>query len=234
MTALISRAELHEEITAGTATVVETLGPSYYESGHLPGAINIPHTQVRELAPTLLPDKDAAIVTYCSNTACGNSEAVAGELTALGYSNVRKYAEGKQDWTEAGLPVSRRAGWPAPPRADVRVAGGPSRRPAGDDRRPTLHPGAAASRAAPFGAARNYHHATIVTSYQIFTQPRLDPSYRDGELIRSDSSPAERLDDNLTLCAASDGTVIQPAGRRSAGGLAKGDRCRSASSAISG
>lgn len=105
MTALITREELRKEIGVGAVTVVETLGPVYYESGHLPGAINIPHTQVRELVGSLLPDKDASIVTYCSNTACRNSEITASELIALGYSNVRKYAEGKQDWMEAGLPV---------------------------------------------------------------------------------------------------------------------------------
>jgi rhodanese-related sulfurtransferase len=105
MSDLITREELREEVAAGTVVVVETLGPEYYERSHLPGAINIPHTQVRELAPRLLPDKQAAIVTYCSNTACGNSEAAANELVALGYGNVRKYAEGKQDWTDAGLPV---------------------------------------------------------------------------------------------------------------------------------
>src|SRR5947209_8770599 len=106
MSALITRDQLRAEINAGTVTVVETLGPAYYESGHLPGAINIPHTQVRELAGSLLPDKDAAIVTYCSNTACRDSEIAANQLIALGYSNVRKYAEGKQDWTEAGLALS--------------------------------------------------------------------------------------------------------------------------------
>ncbi|MGI9098505.1 MAG: rhodanese-like domain-containing protein [Solirubrobacteraceae bacterium] len=105
MSVLITRDELRDEIAAGTVIVVETLGPTYYESAHLPGAINIPHTQVRDLAPTLLPDKQAAIVTYCSNAACGNSESAAIELISLGYDNVRKYAEGKQDWTEAGLPV---------------------------------------------------------------------------------------------------------------------------------
>jgi rhodanese-related sulfurtransferase len=105
MSAVITRDELREEIAAGTVVVVETLGPSYYESAHLPGAINIPHTQVSELAPSLLPDKQAAIVTYCSNTACRNSEIALNELVSLGYTNVRKYAEGKQDWTEAGLPV---------------------------------------------------------------------------------------------------------------------------------
>lgn len=105
MPALITREELRKEIAAGTVTVIETLGPVYYESGHLPSAINIPHTQVRELAGSLLPDKEASIVTYCSNTACRNSEIAASELIGLGYSNVRKYAEGKQDWTQAGLPV---------------------------------------------------------------------------------------------------------------------------------
>lgn len=105
MTALITRDELQQEIAAGTVIVVETLGSAYYEDAHLPGAINIPHTQVRELAPSLLRDRDAAIVTYCSNTACQNSEVAARQLAALGYGNVRKYAEGKQDWREAGLPV---------------------------------------------------------------------------------------------------------------------------------
>jgi rhodanese-related sulfurtransferase len=105
MPALITRDQLRAEIAAGTVTVVETLGPLYYESAHLPGAINIPHTHVSALATSLLPDKDAPIVTYCSNTACRNSEIAANELVALGYINVRKYAEGKQDWTEAGLPL---------------------------------------------------------------------------------------------------------------------------------
>ena len=56
-------------------------------------------------AAGLLPDRDASIVTYCSNTACGNSGHVASALTKLGYSNVRKYAAGIQDWVEAGLPT---------------------------------------------------------------------------------------------------------------------------------
>ena len=56
-------------------------------------------------ATRLLPDKSAAIVTYCSNAACPNSGQVAAKLSALGYTNVRKYREGIEDWVEAGLPV---------------------------------------------------------------------------------------------------------------------------------
>jgi rhodanese-related sulfurtransferase len=109
----ITRTELQARIEQGDVTVVETLGPQHYEAAHLPGAINIPHTEVARLAPGLLPDKDATIVTYCSNTACQNSQAAAVQLLTMGYRDVRKYAEGKQDWSEAGLPLERGASVPA-------------------------------------------------------------------------------------------------------------------------
>lgn len=53
----------------------------------------------------MLPDKSAAIAVYCSNPACPNSQSVAAKLTALGYTNVRKYREGIEDWVAAGLPT---------------------------------------------------------------------------------------------------------------------------------
>ena len=44
--------------------VVETLAPERYREAHIPGALNIPPEQIKELAPQLLPDKDAEIITY--------------------------------------------------------------------------------------------------------------------------------------------------------------------------
>ncbi|WP_067687055.1 rhodanese-like domain-containing protein [Nocardia jejuensis] len=105
MTTLITRDELEREIAAGTVTVLDTLGGAYYARAHLPGAIELVEHDVETRAPHLLPDLDAPVVTYCSNPACGNSQAVATKLEALGYTNVRKYREGIQDWSEAGLTV---------------------------------------------------------------------------------------------------------------------------------
>jgi len=48
--------------------VVETLAPERYREAHIPGALNIPPEQIKELAPQLLPNKDAEIVTYCIET----------------------------------------------------------------------------------------------------------------------------------------------------------------------
>ena len=47
--------------------VVETLAPERYREAHIPGALNIPPERIKELAPQVLPDKDAEIITYCTN-----------------------------------------------------------------------------------------------------------------------------------------------------------------------
>lgn len=103
----ISREELHRRLTIGDPlTLVEALGPAYFEDAHLPGAVNIPPDQVDRLAPVLLPDAGARIVVYCSGT-CHNSEIAAQLLVELGYSDVQVYLGGKEDWVEHGLPVVR-------------------------------------------------------------------------------------------------------------------------------
>jgi len=103
VTALITREELRAAIGAGSVIVVDALGGEYYAKQHLPGAIPLVEAEVDEKAASLLPDRDAAIVTYCSNPACPNSQRVADRLTALGYTNVRKYREGIEDWVAARL-----------------------------------------------------------------------------------------------------------------------------------
>lgn len=105
MTALISRDELRAAIDEGRVTVVDALGGTYYEQQHLPGAIPLVAAEVAERAAAVLPDRDAPIVTYCSNPACPNSGQVADLLTRAGYTDVRKYKEGIEDWVAAGLPV---------------------------------------------------------------------------------------------------------------------------------
>ena len=109
MTTLITRDALRAEIDAGTVTVVDALGGDYYARQHLPGAIALVEADVAAHSAGLLPDKAAAIVTYCSSAACPNSRHVANRLTALGYTNVRKYREGIQDWVDAGLPTESSA-----------------------------------------------------------------------------------------------------------------------------
>ena len=70
-----------------------------------PGALNIPHDEVRAKAPEMLPDKNAFIVVYCANTPCQNSKIAANTLQQMGYINAYEYVEGKQHWLEANFPI---------------------------------------------------------------------------------------------------------------------------------
>ena len=107
----ITREELRSAIDRGEAlTIVEALPEKYWRDGHIPGALQIDYTEVREKAESLIPDKGAKIVVYCASAACQNSVKAARTLDALGYTDVYEYEEGKQHWAEAGLPLEKEPG----------------------------------------------------------------------------------------------------------------------------
>lgn len=87
--------------------LVDALPEEEFRKLHLPGAINIPADQVRRLAAELIPNKDVEVIVYCAGPQCHASDTAAIEFNRMGYSNVRRYIGGKQDWLEAHLPVVR-------------------------------------------------------------------------------------------------------------------------------
>lgn len=87
--------------------LLEALPGKYFNDWHLPGAKHFPHDQVKQLAPAIVPDKQAEVVVYCANAACQNSHIAAKQLSALGYTRVAVYSGGKKDWSEAGLEVEK-------------------------------------------------------------------------------------------------------------------------------
>ena len=70
MVANIGRDELRAKIDRGDPVILfEVLAPHYYRHSHLPGALNLPPGKVAEVAPDLLPHKEAEIVLYCWDAA---------------------------------------------------------------------------------------------------------------------------------------------------------------------
>jgi len=106
----ITRDELIQRLDSGERiTLVEALPFRYYDSGHLPGASNLPIELIRTRAEHILPNRNATIVVYCSNAECQNSKTATGILASMGYNHVYEYVEGKQDWGTAGLPLEKSA-----------------------------------------------------------------------------------------------------------------------------
>ena len=66
-----------------------------YEEGHIPGAILIPDSEIRDRAEAELPDKDQLILVYCRS---GRRSKLAAEaLVELGYTNIMEFG-GIIDW----------------------------------------------------------------------------------------------------------------------------------------
>ena len=111
----ITTDELAGRIEEGSVVVVDALAPMVYAHSHLPGAINLP---VRAIEPETisrrLPDRDAEVVVYCTSPECQDSVQTAARLIELGYTNVRHYTAGKNEWRDRGLPLER-AGRPYVP-----------------------------------------------------------------------------------------------------------------------
>jgi rhodanese-related sulfurtransferase len=105
----ISADELSRKIDGGDAFVlVDALAPMVYAHSHLPGAINIPPLTIDpDTIGRRLPDRQMEIVVYCANPECQDSHHTARTLLELGYTNIRHYAGGKDEWRERGLPLER-------------------------------------------------------------------------------------------------------------------------------
>lgn len=96
---------MYEQITAIDAKKIMDSGEEYiildtreqdeFDSGHIPGAILIPYTEIENKAIELLPDKDKLILVYCRS---GRRSKIAAEaLSKLGYTNVKEFG-GIIDW----------------------------------------------------------------------------------------------------------------------------------------
>lgn len=77
-----------------------------YDVGHIPGAISIPESQFDKHVDKLPQDKNALVIFYCQGLTCDLSHKAAFKAEKLGYTNVKVYAGGIEDWQARGEPVS--------------------------------------------------------------------------------------------------------------------------------
>ncbi len=68
------------------ALVVDVRNPGEFNTGHVPGAVNVPLGDLRTEAPKQFPDRDRILLLHCLSGA--RSGIAKGQLKALGYRNV--------------------------------------------------------------------------------------------------------------------------------------------------
>jgi rhodanese-related sulfurtransferase len=105
------------------ALLIDPRAPKYYAAGHLPGAVNLRLPDVREddrRDPELA--KFTFLIVYGENPGTAVARAMFKRLLATGYSGVKLYAGGVDEWLVSGGELVS-TGEPAPEAAADAAAG---------------------------------------------------------------------------------------------------------------
>ena len=85
--------------------LVDARSGKYDDGKRIPGAQSLNSGSSEKEIESVVSDKNALIVTYCSNLKCPASAQLAEKLRKLGYDNVIEYPNGIQGWIEDGNEV---------------------------------------------------------------------------------------------------------------------------------
>lgn len=104
-TAIISQQDLLTLMSnnSETTVVLDVRTPKEFNEGHIEGAINVSHDQIKENLNMLLAYKDKTVVVHCRS----GRRAVSAEnaLRAAGFSDLRHLDGDMKGWQAANLPL---------------------------------------------------------------------------------------------------------------------------------
>lgn len=98
----ISREELAARMSDGAVTVIDVRPPDEYALGHLPGAINVPLSELSARSEGFEPGRE--VIAYCRGPWCVMSFEAVAELRSQGL-RARRLQDGMPEWKAAGLSV---------------------------------------------------------------------------------------------------------------------------------
>ncbi len=102
----VSRLELMDRIKLGLVTILDVRPADEFALGHLPGALNIPLSELEQRLAALDPRQE--IIAYCRGPYCVLSYEAVAALRARGFK-ARRLEDGLPEWRAAGLPVEATA-----------------------------------------------------------------------------------------------------------------------------
>ena len=94
--------ELLDRARDGLVTVIDVRPPEEFAAGHVPGALNIPLSELERHLAELPPDRE--VVAYCRGPYCVLAYEAVDRLRKKGFQ-ARRLQDGFPEWKGAGLPV---------------------------------------------------------------------------------------------------------------------------------
>lgn len=103
-TASITAEQLAALIVAGDAPfVLDVRSEAEFAAGHIPGAVNVPHTELADRLDELPSDRGVEIVVHCQSGR--RAQTAASVLSDAGFTNVLDLSGHMAGWREGNHPV---------------------------------------------------------------------------------------------------------------------------------
>lgn len=100
--------DTHDALVSGAPgfVLLDVRSPALFASGHIPGAISLPHGKIIASRMAVYPS-DTLFVTYCAGPHCNGAARGAARLARLGYA-VKLMVGGITGWIDEGFELARR------------------------------------------------------------------------------------------------------------------------------
>ena len=85
--------------------IIDVRSAEEFADGHVPGAINIAHTEIAEQLPSIIAHQNKPVVLYCRSGY--RARKAANVLSENNFSDIRHLEGDMKGWLEAGLTVEK-------------------------------------------------------------------------------------------------------------------------------
>jgi rhodanese-related sulfurtransferase len=105
---IISLIQTKELFASKNALFIDSRHEFEYNEGHIQGAINISLNEfATHIAHLTSIPKDRLLIIYCDGSQCNSSIELTLKLMELGYTNIKIFFGGWQEWKNNKLPVDK-------------------------------------------------------------------------------------------------------------------------------
>ncbi len=105
---MISLATAKELFESNNALFIDARHESDFQAGHIRGAVNVALKKFdTHFAKLNNISKDKLLIVYCDGSECNSSIELAVKLMESGFTNVKVFFGGWQEWNSAKLPIEK-------------------------------------------------------------------------------------------------------------------------------
>jgi rhodanese-related sulfurtransferase len=100
--------DVYATLPANGFVLIDARSAAAWHQGHIPGALHLPHAEIKERAAALL-DPAVPVVAYCWGPGCNGATRAALALAEAGFA-AREMLGGIEYWIREGFPVTTATG----------------------------------------------------------------------------------------------------------------------------